>query len=238
MCSRSASKASIRIACSTGSIRKCAGSSRRTCVILCSLLMLSAATLVLVQFDKFYAKLPGFHQFFQRATGSGCGSVLCVTKVMHEFGHGLSCKHFKGECHELGFMLLVLTPCLYCNVSDSWMLPNKWQRAAIGAGGHVCRAGARFDRHLRLVVQRAGPDESTRAEHDVRLLGEHADLQRQPAAALRRLLHPRRRHRNSQTSAKKLSTILTPQARRLVPGPRRAGRPVSAAAESGFLRDL
>jgi len=106
----------------------------RTCVILCSLLVLSAATLVLVQFDKFYSKLPGFHQFFQ-GNWLLLGLVLCVTKVMHEFGHGLTCKHFKGECHELGFMLLVLTPCLYCNVSDSWMLPSKWRRAAIGAGG-------------------------------------------------------------------------------------------------------
>ncbi len=58
-----------------------------------------------------------------------------VTKVIHEFGHGLTCKHFGGECHEMGVMLLVLTPCLYCNVSDSWMLPNKWHRAVIGAAG-------------------------------------------------------------------------------------------------------
>ncbi len=58
-----------------------------------------------------------------------------MTKVLHEFGHGLSCKHFGGECHEMGVMVLVLTPCLYCNVSDSWMLPSKWQRAAIGAAG-------------------------------------------------------------------------------------------------------
>ena len=35
----------------------------------------------------------------------------------------------------MGFMLLVFTPCLYCNVSDSWMLPNKWHRVMIGAGG-------------------------------------------------------------------------------------------------------
>ncbi len=61
--------------------------------------------------------------------------AVAVTKICHEFGHGLSCKHFGGECHELGFMLLVLTPCLYCNVSDSWMLPNKWHRAAIGVAG-------------------------------------------------------------------------------------------------------
>ena len=58
---------------------------------------------------------------------------MAVVKVLHEFGHGLSCKHFGGECHEMGFMLLVFTPALYCNVSDSWMLPNKYARAAIGA---------------------------------------------------------------------------------------------------------
>ena len=32
-------------------------------------------------------------------------------------------------------MLLVFTPCLYANVSDSWMLPNKYHRAFIGAAG-------------------------------------------------------------------------------------------------------
>ncbi|NLE38472.1 MAG: biotin/lipoyl-binding protein, partial [Pirellulaceae bacterium] len=61
--------------------------------------------------------------------------TLGLTKVVHEFGHGLTCKHFGGECHEMGVMVLVLTPCLYCNVSDSWMLPSKWKRAAIGAAG-------------------------------------------------------------------------------------------------------
>lgn len=58
-----------------------------------------------------------------------------IVKVLHEFGHGLSCKHHGGECHELGAMLLVFTPALYCNVSDSWMLPNKYHRAFIGAAG-------------------------------------------------------------------------------------------------------
>ena len=104
-------------------------------VVLCLMFILSALTLVAVQFDVFWAKLPSFHQFFQKGNWIWLGLVLAVTKVLHEFGHGLSCKHFGGECHELGFMLLVLTPALYCNVSDSWMLHNEWHRAAIGAAG-------------------------------------------------------------------------------------------------------
>lgn len=104
-------------------------------VAICLLLDLSALTLVLVQFDVFRSKLPEFHQFFSVKNAFWLALALGVTKVIHEFGHGLTCKHFGGECHEMGVMVLVLTPCLYCNVSDSWMLPNKWHRAAIGAGG-------------------------------------------------------------------------------------------------------
>jgi putative peptide zinc metalloprotease protein len=95
----------------------------------------SALMLVLVNFDVFRAKLPEFHQFFAANNWIYLGIALAVTKILHEFGHGLSCKHYGGECHEMGMMLLVFTPCLYCDVSDSWMLPSKWKRAAIGAAG-------------------------------------------------------------------------------------------------------
>ena len=90
---------------------------------------------IFVNWDLFLTRLPGFSQFFQPISWVLMGLILATTKVLHEFGHGLSCKKFGGECHEMGFMLLVLTPCLYCNVSDSWTLPNKWHRAAIGAAG-------------------------------------------------------------------------------------------------------
>jgi putative peptide zinc metalloprotease protein len=103
---------------------------------ICAVLFaLSALTLVIVQFDVFQSKLPSFQSFFAAQNWLLIALVLGATKVLHEFGHGLSCKHFGGECHEMGVMLLVLTPCLYCNVSDSWMLPNRWHRAAIGAAG-------------------------------------------------------------------------------------------------------
>jgi putative peptide zinc metalloprotease protein len=105
------------------------------CFFCCLLLAIGALLLVTAQFDVFRAKLPSFHEFFASKNWFWLALVLAVTKVLHEFGHGLSCKRFGGECHEMGLMLLVLTPCLYCNVSDSWMLPSKWRRAAIGAAG-------------------------------------------------------------------------------------------------------
>jgi putative peptide zinc metalloprotease protein len=102
---------------------------------MCLLLALSALLLVTVEFDVFRSKLPEFYQFFNMRNAFWLAVVLAVTKVFHEFGHGLACKHFGGECHEMGVMILVLTPCLYCNVSDSWMLPSKWRRAMIAAAG-------------------------------------------------------------------------------------------------------
>lgn len=100
-----------------------------------AVLALVALLSVLVNWNEFQANLPGFDQFFDVHKWYLFAIVLAVTKICHEFGHGVSCKKFGGECHELGFMLLVMTPCLYCNVSDSWRLPNKWQRATIGAAG-------------------------------------------------------------------------------------------------------
>ena len=101
----------------------------------CLLLMLSALLLVGIEFDHFRAKLPEFKQFFGPGNLLLLSVTLFFTKILHEFGHGLSCKVLGGECHELGVMILVLTPCLYCNVSDSWMLPSKWKRAGIGVAG-------------------------------------------------------------------------------------------------------
>ena len=106
-----------------------------TAIVVAMSFAVSALLLVLVNFDVFRAKLPEFNQFFASGNWLYLAIALGLTKVIHEFGHGLSCKYYGGECHEMGVMILVFTPCLYCDVSDSWMLPNKWKRAAIGAAG-------------------------------------------------------------------------------------------------------
>ncbi len=104
-------------------------------LIIVAMFGLSAIMLVLINFQEFQTKLPTFEQFFAAHNWLYLGATMGIVKVLHEFGHGLSCKRYGGECHEMGFMFLVFTPCLYCNVSDSWMLPNKWHRVFIGAAG-------------------------------------------------------------------------------------------------------
>lgn len=100
-----------------------------------ALLIVSSWILIGVQFEAFRSRLPEFQQFFGWPNLIYMWFVLGAAKVIHEFGHGLSCKHYGGECHGMGIMFLVFSPCLYCDVSDSWMLRNKWQRIIIGGAG-------------------------------------------------------------------------------------------------------
>jgi len=100
--------------------------------------MSGALLLVLTHFQTFRDRWPSFHEFFSFKTIFYMWAALGVVKVIHEFGHGLSCKAFGGEVHEMGFLFLCFSPAMYCNVSDAWMLPSKWKRIIIsGAGIYV-----------------------------------------------------------------------------------------------------
>ena len=62
-------------------------------------------------------------------------AVVFLVVTAHEFAHGLTCKHFGGEVHELGFFLIYLQPALYCNVSDAWLFPQKSKRLWVAFAG-------------------------------------------------------------------------------------------------------
>ena len=62
-------------------------------------------------------------------------TVVAATKVMHELAHASVCKVLGAECRAIGLMLLVGVPCLYCDVSDAWMLRQRWKRIMVSAAG-------------------------------------------------------------------------------------------------------
>jgi len=99
------------------------------------LVVATAIGLLFAQSEHLSARLPSLTAFINAENLVLLVACLAGIKALHEFGHALVCKHFGGECHELGVMLLVFTPCLYCNVTDSWILRNRWQRIAISAAG-------------------------------------------------------------------------------------------------------
>ncbi len=101
-----------------------------------SLLLIAAAViLVVVQFERVLERLPDTRALLSPPNLIWLPLLLAVVKILHEFGHALTCKRFGGECRELGAMLLVFTPTLYCNVSDMWMVRDKWKRIAVSAAG-------------------------------------------------------------------------------------------------------
>jgi len=55
--------------------------------------------------------------------------------LIHELGHGFTCKYFGGEVREMGFMLLYFQPAFYCNVSDAWSFPERRARLWVTAAG-------------------------------------------------------------------------------------------------------
>ncbi len=84
-----------------------------------------------------FAKLPTINELWQPQYLALWLATIVVVKVLHELGHAITCQHFGGRCQEMGVMLLAFFPALYCDVSDVWRLPSKWQRMAVSAAGMV-----------------------------------------------------------------------------------------------------
>lgn len=62
-------------------------------------------------------------------------SIVLLITAAHEFAHGLTCAHFGGQVHEMGFMLIYFQPAFYCNVSDAWLFPKKSHRLWVTFAG-------------------------------------------------------------------------------------------------------
>jgi putative peptide zinc metalloprotease protein len=105
-----------------------------------SSIMLFAMILVGYRFDEFsngvfeifsFSKLSFWNLAFLWIT---IYSVIAI----HELGHGLTCKRYGGEVHEIGFLLLFFQPCLYANVNDAWLFDKKWKQVMVTvAGGYI-----------------------------------------------------------------------------------------------------
>lgn len=56
--------------------------------------------------------------------------LLLVLGCIHEMGHGLTCKHYGGDVHQMGFMLIYLTPAFFTDTTDILLMdrvaPRQW----------------------------------------------------------------------------------------------------------------
>jgi len=77
-----------------------------------------------------------------------------LIKSVHELGHGLTCKHFGGEVHEVGAMSMVFTPYFFVNITDVWTMPQRIHRILVSSAGiYVELVLAAFATFLWAIVQ-------------------------------------------------------------------------------------
>jgi putative peptide zinc metalloprotease protein len=71
---------------------------------------------------------------FYALTGRGFGHFLrflaafLILGFIHETWHGLTCKHFGGEVHRMGAMLVYMAPCVFCDISQAWVYGDRYER--------------------------------------------------------------------------------------------------------------
>lgn len=76
-------------------------------------------------------------------SGAGLGWVgvtlvwatIILSTAIHELGHAYAVKHFGGKVDKLGFMCMVVIPCMYCDTSDSHLFPDWRHRAYVALSG-------------------------------------------------------------------------------------------------------
>jgi putative peptide zinc metalloprotease protein len=97
-------------------------------------LCVTALWLVTLRFELFVTNLPGPIDFFGPDNLLLVMAVFVIVKMFHEAGHAVAARCLGAECHEIGIMLVLLTPILFTNVTDAWML-NRRSRLLITAAG-------------------------------------------------------------------------------------------------------
>lgn len=108
--------------------------SRRAVLFWCGFVVFSAIALLL-NFDRMLAQGMSWQMWMQPQSFGLLFVVFIVARALHELGHAFACKRFGVRCPDIGLLMVLGTPCVYCDVSESWKLKKRWQRAAIAAAG-------------------------------------------------------------------------------------------------------
>lgn len=106
-------------------------------VVASSVLFVAYIVILVAYWSDYKAALGSMYTFHTITVGHFATLWLTglVVILIHELGHGFTCKYFGGEVRELGFMLLYFEPAFYCNVSDAWSFPERRARLWVTAAG-------------------------------------------------------------------------------------------------------
>jgi len=68
-------------------------------------------------------------------------AFVFLTTIMHELGHGLTCKHFGGRVDRMGFMPYLVMLIFFCDVSSAWGMRSRRRRILVSLGGPLVTFG-------------------------------------------------------------------------------------------------
>jgi len=104
----------------------------RWMVLAAMLLFLVEAVVFTAKWSVFGPDIPLYYDFGKKTFSDlvEFWLLLFVIGFVHESAHGLTCKHYGGEVHSMGFMFLYLAPCFYVDVTESWVSASRLQRMA------------------------------------------------------------------------------------------------------------
>lgn len=100
-------------------------------------LFVAYMVIMIVRWPEFYAGLANFYTFSNISAWDYVLAYVIILTIVafHETGHGLTTKHFGGEVHEIGAMLLYFMPAFYCNTNDAWLFEKRSQRLWVTFAG-------------------------------------------------------------------------------------------------------
>ena len=104
----------------------------RWCVLAVVLLFCFEAVVFAVKWKEFGPDIPLYYNFTHKtfADFAEFWILLFGLGFIHESAHGLTCKHYGGEVHNMGLMFLYLTPAFFVDVTETWISATKIQRLA------------------------------------------------------------------------------------------------------------
>ena len=88
-----------------------------------------------MSFQTVWEKAPGIAELLSVEHLLWMTIGFVIIKIVHELGHGLACRQMGHECSEMGVLLLVMIPCLYCDVSDMWTAKSRYKRILVSLAG-------------------------------------------------------------------------------------------------------
>jgi putative peptide zinc metalloprotease protein len=95
------------------------------------------ASIFVVRWSEIGADTWKYYNFTEKGLGqiAEFWLLFCFLGFFHESAHGLTCKHFGGAVHKMGFLLYYLEPCFFVDVTEVYVYAGKWERIATSIAG-------------------------------------------------------------------------------------------------------